>query len=340
VWVVEVVAEDDQDNVGIEDANFVGDTDEPDVTFIVGGQDLADDDEIAYLPVLWITIVFDDEEFADVAEFELDDEDYDDDPYDTVTVTMCELDGVDVLDQLGTTDDKEFNLPVEDIAEGDHNIDVRAEDEAGNEAHEDDDFEITAAETIDIDLSPGWNLMSVPGPLTDASLDVVIADVVDDVTKIRTYDAATGLWAGAEVVDGAWVTETGYAALTTIEPGKGYYVECDAFAELEVIPQPRDPMAQLVTYDLEAGWNLIGFVSALFPAEETKAVTAYLISVTADDEWSILYSYDPDPSVGYQYVDFSGAVSDDFTLNEADEAVVEEGRGYWIYMLEEGVLVP
>ena len=48
------------------------------------------------------------------------------DNFDSVTVTLFELDGVDITDSVKTTDDETFLVTLENISLGDHTVTIQA----------------------------------------------------------------------------------------------------------------------------------------------------------------------------------------------------------------------
>jgi len=328
-------------------AAFEGDTSAPGLTIKVGDIELTTDvEEVPYLATQWITLEFDDEE------------EYYGDSYDEITVTEATLDGEDVLAQLGTTDNITYILTVA-LAEGEHTVAVTGEDAAGNERELSRDFDITEPETLTIDLKPGWNLISIPSELVDPSTSVVFEDM-PTVTNIRYYNAeALGKWRGVELKDGVWTRELGYQALSNILPGVGYWVYSTGWDTLEVSLAERAALEMVPTYVIKKGWNMIGFAS--IAGEDSMRVNSYLTSIA--DITVAVYSYDPSPAIGFEMVK-GDSVSSNWSLVWADtdadtigdtaesaadaiaagdtiiEAMVEAGKGYWLYVTDDGRLVP
>ena len=90
---------------------------------------------------------------------------YAEDNFDDVVVTSFVLDGVDITDSVKTTDNQSFLVSLESISIGDHTAEVQAVDQAGN-VFEDTleiDFEVNDRDPFTKRLSPGWNLVSLPG---------------------------------------------------------------------------------------------------------------------------------------------------------------------------------
>ena len=265
----------------------------------------------------FITIKFDEDEYAG-------------DSHKTVTVTSATLtdeddnetvlvgDGVNLL---STSDNILFSyLPDSDLALGEYTISVMAEDDAGNAMDEAsaDKFKVVARAPVTIPLNLGWNLVSLPGAAADSSIDAVIS--VDAVSQVLTYDPTVeGGWLAAVRVNGAWE-----GGLTDIDPSKAYLMYTTSVDDLKVdIPgfaqgsQDFPPTIQVYT-----GWNMIP-ASSLDPDFEVDLDT-YLASIT----WTRGYFYGADGGI------------EQVTKDQDEQEKVTTGRGFLIYVEEDGVLVP
>ncbi|MBI2906993.1 MAG: aryl-sulfate sulfotransferase [Chloroflexi bacterium] len=165
-----------------------------------------------------------------------------------------------------------------------------------------------------IQLSAGWNLISVPGPQTDSSVSAVFAGA-PGVTRVQTFQDGAWLFAG-RTADG-WG-----GALAQIIDGKAYWVSASEAATLSLRPKAADPLAPRPSYPLPQGMSMIGFTSS----QATMPVDTYLSSLSG--KWSTLYRYNP--VLGWEMAKPGGL---GFTG-------VELGRGYWIQLTESGTLAP
>ena len=172
---------------------------------------------------------------------------------------------------------------------------------------------------LDIELSPGWNLISVPRELENSAIENVFYGIT---TVERVYTYQDGDWYAAFYDDDEW-TYLGDYELTEIVDGMGYWVYASAPTTLTLTLKPLEYVATPPEYPLPTGWSLIGYTS--LPLDPQMPVEVYLTSV--EGIWKTLYRYDPavdyelaKPSYGFTYV--------------------EIGRGYWIYLTADGVLVP
>ncbi len=243
-----------------------------------------------------------------------------------VTITAATFDGEDVLADLTTTDDMTFRLATQDLTEESHTIIVSAEDELGNTI-----TDASAAFTVEvsqtISLSEGWNLISLPLIPDDDTIDVVLADISDSVTMVEYYynngpEDQGWLWYQPGVAE---------STLTTMEDGKGYWVNMSSPATLTITgSQMPPPPALPPTYAVAEGWNLIGFKSTAAMDNDV-----YLVNLGVDIGYTILWGYEPDE--GYFNV---------HPMNEhpdvADSAIgdMEVWHGYWLWATESGIIIP
>jgi hypothetical protein len=242
----------------------------PPLVRIAGIADSDDFDEVEFRTPFFIELNFtlpeDDADVnpAGVAFAALDEDgEYLKDSFDDVQITLFELDGVDLTDQVSTTDNQRFLIAIDNIAFGEHTIVVEARDEAGNEFDDDVevDFEVEERSPFELEVRPGWNLFSVPGAPSDGAIDAVFGPGVP-VTTLYTFDPTVpGGWLVAvrETSDDPWT-----GSLMEIDPSRGYWGLSSAIFEVDVdIPRIAGGSAgggtpvQPPTVDLFPGWNLV-----------------------------------------------------------------------------------
>ncbi|MFH1484764.1 MAG: hypothetical protein ABIH46_01720 [Chloroflexota bacterium] len=165
-----------------------------------------------------------------------------------------------------------------------------------------------------IQLTAGWNLISVPESQMHPSIGAVLANATA-VTKVYTY------------VDGTWVhayrtTEGWGGPLTQIVEGRAYFAYSSIPNAIILHRRPSEPANEPPSYSLSAGWSMIGFTSF----SSTRPVNAYLGSLA--DKWTSLYRYDA--ARGWELAKPGGVGFTD----------MDAGRGYWVYLTVAGTLVP
>ena len=217
---------------------------------------------------------------------------------------------------------------------GTYEMSFNGEDELGNTLKSDVKikFEIKAPDPFKLELTPGWNLVSIPSLLVDTAIDTVIpAD--HPATTVFTYDPTQpGGWLSAtraelnDVAEGEPRVFDG--SLKQITGSVAYWILTDSFEPLEI---PFDPAAirnqetirQVPEVNLLQGWNLI----PILDITGAKKFGADLNTPTAYLRGDVLRAYGYSPSTNrYTIV--------------ADDANLKIGSGYWVYMTKAKVLVP
>lgn len=273
-----------------------------------------------------------------------DEVDVDVDSYEMVTITSIELDGenirLDGSDQraaLSRVNGYTFNLSLAGLELGEHEIVFTAEDVAGNEDVDgaDDEeyefsFEVVRRSAYKVSLTPGWNLISLPGDPEDPSIGAVFPN--NAVTDVLAFQNGQWVVAGRIEGQGAWGGE-----LTDIQAGYGYLVHTNRFVSVETQIRELSIQASPPTIPIVAGWNLIGVVDI----DQAKAGSApgagaggAVDSGDADNyfsglNWTSAYKYDTTTSRWTKIVPESDG---------GDE--ITNGSGYWLWAQRAGTLVP
>ncbi len=252
-----------------------------------------------------------------------------------VYITGITLNGGDASVRLSRVDDAQFALQAGNLAQGRHEVAYTAVDEAGNEAEGEFAFSVVARGAYEIDISPGWNLISVPGTPVDPSLNAVIPPS-GGISAVMSYQ--DGNWLTAAVgEDGSW-----RGSLTEIEAGYGYWVFATSFATVApLIPEPETTSLP-PTVRVNHGWNLLGVID-LFQNAAGKAPGAGDGDGEADNyfgsfDWRVAYTFDG------QYHRWVRIAPEDDEDDEAEDdgepPEIVNGRGYWVWSAEPGTLVP
>ena len=263
---------------------------------------------------------------------------YAEDNFDAVVVTRFMLDDVDITDSVKTTDSETFLVSLESISIGDHTVTIQAMDEAGNELGDalEIDFEVNDRDPFGKRLSPGWNLVSLPGEPADSSIASVIGSDVE-VRTVYTYDPVVpGGWMVAvrETLDSDWQGD-----LTEITGTRGYWVLSDAIQDWEVsIPRLSGGAAgtgtpiQPPVIALYAGWNLIPVTDISGEGEggDTLSADVYLQSLDDGLDLARVLGYD---TIRNQW---STVLDPDMQMNNT----LELGAAYWVFVREASSLVP
>lgn len=166
-------------------------------------------------------------------------------------------------------------------------------------------------------LQPCWNMIALDVVPTDSSVTTVFADLIADGTLeyVVGYDAGIG----PKFFDPN--LPSFFNTLSVLERGKGYFVKTNTLDTLIVngvpIPQPFN-------WNLQTGWNLVGYLK-----DTTKAVTDYFATQIANNDLRTVSTYENCSPTFYspQLPSF---------LNTLDS--LKNGYGYWLNMINNSTL--
>lgn len=338
-------------DVNADDAVFFeGDVQLPKPQVVVSGEDAGDTEPtVEFKSPLFIEVDFTEPFSADCSagdklsnklECTAESAEYAQDGFDAVTITRFELNGVDMTDDVKTTDNETFLVALDDVGIGDHELKIQATDVAGNELKDvlEIEFEVEERDPFTRRLNPGWNLVSLPGSPADSAIASVFGSDIE-VRTVYTYNPVTpGGWQVAvrETLDDAWQGD-----LTDITAKSGYWVLSDAIQDLEVsIPRlaggavGASTPVQPPVIPMYAGWNLIPVVDVTGDALDTKKsinATTYLNSL--DDGLDLA-----------RVLGFNTITNEWFTVIDPSDASVTDnlqiGSAYWVFVRESASLVP
>ena len=265
------------------------------------------------------------------------------DTHGMVRITEITLNGSDASARLSRVDEGQFALQAGNLAQGRHEVAYTAVDEAGNEAEGQFAFSVLARGAYEIPISPGWNLVSVPGTPADPSLNAVVPPG-GGISAVMSYQDSNWLTAAVDE-RGSW-----RGSLTRIEAGYGYWVFATSFATLApLIPEP-DTTSLPSTVRVYSGWNLLGVID-LFQNPAGKAPGPGGGSRSGGEadnyfgsfEWRVAYTFD---GQYHRWVRISPEddKKDDASSTDDDEddepPEIVNGKGYWVWSAEPGTLVP
>ena len=267
----------------------------------------------------------------------------DGDTHKKVTVTAISLedeDGnvlADVPDRdLFTDDGKSFTLAI-DLVPGDYTFSISAMDDAGNEVEVNElDFKVIDREPFEIDLRPGVNLVSLPDTPVGDGGDINLLFEGLPVTAVTTYDRAMDMAGQNPWMSSVRDAETGLftGVISFLEPGKAYFVVASAGTTVEVDINPAN-LALPPVIQVLRGFNAIGFWSVEGTLNE--ATVADPDSYFGGISWSVAYSFDPTPGIGWEVIRPDGDLSDD--LGGAGQPL-KAGMGYLVFVTQDGTVTP
>ncbi len=229
-----------------------------------------------------------------------------------------------------TSDGVKHVIALSELAIGSYRLQVGFSDEAGNTGKFGYVFKITAPAPAEIDVVPGWSLVSIPGTPADLSIGGVLAGSA--VTDVWSLNNETKVWEFArQDENGEWM-----GTLTQIVDGRAYFVRSTTFDPIKVLTERFDPQRTPSQYTVTAGWNGIGYTPA--GGEEEIAVDAYLSSLGASG-WGMIRTWDADATPPqYETYFSSGTATYGFPDDENGVAVVEKGKGYLLFATRNGVI--
>jgi hypothetical protein len=154
-----------------------------------------------------------------------------------------------------------------------------------------------------LDLSVGWNLISLPIPQSDTTISTVLASIAGDYDQVQYFNASTPAdnWKTYNANRPVSLND-----LTDLQNHMGFWINIIAPTQLQMVGQP--PTA--TTIDLKAGWNLVGY-----PTLTQRSITDALAGT----------GYDL-PVEGFN------ASAPYHITPLADTYMMKPGEGYWVHV--------
>jgi hypothetical protein len=166
---------------------------------------------------------------------------------------------------------------------------------------------------VSLDLTAGWNLISICREPLDASIDSVLSSIQGEYYAIWTYDAITGQW--LRYIVGGPADQNG---LYEIRSGIGYWVRMKQPGNL--IVQGTQPETAI---PLQIGWNMVGYNS-----ETPKSIEDCMFSIHG--KYNSVRTYDSNLGKWLYYIPDAPSF-----LNDLD--FMQSGKGYLIDAKEQCV---
>lgn len=169
--------------------------------------------------------------------------------------------------------------------------------------------------TITYDLVEGWNLIAVPLDLSDSSIDGFFpASIESEIWDLWGWDSSQQTWTYFSPDPNSPFQQ--YTPITTIEAGKGYWVNMNSSASFTingVVPVG----APNATIPLVSNWNLVGVTGKKPMSPDTMYPTAWDVWRwdASRQDWDY-FSIDPNtPFKNYVLI-----------------TTIQPGQGIWVNM--------
>jgi len=169
-----------------------------------------------------------------------------------------------------------------------------------------------------LNLYTGWNLISLPLMPEDTSITSLLSTINGNYSIVWEYNASDTSDHWKKYDPGVPFGND----LTNMEPGKGYWIMMTSDDTLPIsgtVPESTDIV-------LKTSWNLVGFNSL-----DNKPIAEALSSINGN--YSIVWTYDASDTTDHWKKYDPGVPFGNDLIN------IEPGRGYWIMMTSEGILI-
>ena len=259
-----------------------------------------------------------------------DDDEYPGDSYTDVALSAATLtmgdDETDISGEFAAAaNGHEYLWAGVNLALGEHTLAVTGTDTAGNASDGSVTFTIIERPATQVALTPGVNLISLPGTPATTSVEGVFGG--SDVTSVLTYDPSTPTkWLAAEKTpDGSWVGN-----LTDVSASLGYWVTTSSFDALsvDIVSFSAGGATLPPTHSLVPGWNLVA-VTTLDEVASTADADPVDANTYLGNNWLRAITYDA------QSGRFVSLGPDD-----EDAPMLEVGKGYFVWMTRSHTVVP
>ena len=257
----------------------------------------------------------------------------------SVTVTELLVDGEDVLGELDSVGDNRFLYWPAALAFGTHKVEFDARDAADNEptGRKSFEFDVTARDPFVIDLTAGWNAVSVPANPVDTALDAVFTEEAVDRVVGWNPLSSTGPWSIATRIDGVWTTSANFAPLTDIVVRYGYWVHSMAFTEQSVdlqgqLDRESGDNPTPVGIITVPGWNFVGVVDQ--DGDQTEDNFGDTLQDSEDADVNA-----DDYMPGFRQAYTWDAIANGYrVLDGGDKMVI--GKGIWVFFPDGDTVAP
>jgi hypothetical protein len=191
----------------------------------------------------------------------------------------------------------------------------------------------------EIPVCEGWNLISVQDTLVEPSISKAFTRFMQapfgdsaygTINKVYYFTGGTsGTWQCSVLnpVTGAWT-----GPITTIDPGKAYFVWCDDWdMHLMMRLAPRNAVSTMPSIAVKTGWNMVGMWDITHYSGPVQAYS-YFSSILTTEKWPTLWTY----GCGMGWISTSLNVP----LMMQIPVLMFPGEGHWLSVSADGTIYP
>ena len=164
-------------------------------------------------------------------------------------------------------------------------------------------------------LSPGWQLISLPWVDPGTPVEVALSALIGQYEQVATYSACEKRWRRYSAVLPGYVS-----TLSTLDRTQGVWVKLTNGVSLPLAGD--EPTSTSIP--ICKGWNLIGY-----PSLYGRPVPEALSSIAG--KYTLVYTYD---GAEDKWLVYKTAAPEQSTLT-----IMMPGWGYWIYAIQDGILI-
>ena len=186
--------------------------------------------------------------------------------------------------EVSSPDDIKFTIPMLNPKIGTYDLTVTAQDQAGNVRTDGTgttaeelkaSWKVVAPSPVDIELAPGWNLVSLPFQPANPAINSVIRED-HPASIVMTFDNASQVWlvSRRDAENGKFTGDIPVMTAST-----AYFIRTENFEPITMLRPPLSTAAAAPppppAITVVKGWNLVPIVSNDVPTPDAIAADAY-----------------------------------------------------------------
>ncbi|MYA59312.1 MAG: hypothetical protein F4X40_01980 [Chloroflexi bacterium] len=164
----------------------------------------------------------------------------------SVNLASVVFDGEEIVDEFEVVRSNEFVYWPMSMNQGQHTVEVEANDSAGNETEFEFHFETTRRGDFVLPLVAGWNAVSVPADPIDSPIESVLTDPAIEAVASWDVYSLPNPWTMSLRKGDSWEPVVG-SGVSEVVADRGYWVKSSQFVE--------QPIALTQTANVYANWR-------------------------------------------------------------------------------------